>query len=220
MKKYSIILVLIALAVVTLACKTLTGGQDTPVPQSQGNPVQPTKPAEVSEPTIPPAVEEVPTQVPQEQPVVQPTPEPVQQATLAPQDTEAPVATAAPEVGTESWRVQPMPEAQLIVSDSTKDIAQDWLDIMEKQARNLSIPKGYYFEIYVLPKDTNWDAVKKHYNNLITSSGMKKAQDFVDPKGIGVLTWISPIRKTQKYLVQFNPGSSNNYMFIMYSNPK
>ena len=79
---------------------------------------------------------------------------------------------------------------------------------------------NYYFEIYTLPKDTTFDEVKKHYNDLITSNGMRKAQDFVDPKGIGVLTWVAPVRRTQKYLVQFNPGETANYMFIMYSNPE
>jgi hypothetical protein len=210
MKKYSILLVFIFLIGALLAgCATSAVTTITPTPKA--------KVIVKLAPTQTPTKEIAPTQT-QAIPPTETAEKPTQVATLAgPLNTETPVSPAPL---TESWRIPPMPEAQLIASDMTKDTPQNILDLMNMQARNLSIPKGYKFEFYALPKTDGFNEVKKYYDEQITKIGMRKAMDDVGLRGIALITWISMSNKAQKYAVQFNPGKDYNYTFILYSNPQ
>jgi hypothetical protein len=156
---------------------------------------------------------------------------PTRAVEVAPTDepaaTEAPIMdepTAEPVVAgpSESWRVTPMKGAQLVAFDQTPNLSPEWRTTMDKQARNLAIPKPYYFEIYDLPKQAKYVDVRDYYNDQITQNAMKKALDFVGDNGVGAVSWVGTIVHNRKYLVQYIPGDSQYVpmMFIIYSNPE
>lgn len=180
-----------------------------------------------------------PTKVVVKQATLAPVPEATAtpEAAVAPTDvpvntevaaTDVPAAspTEAPTEGssqmTESWRIAPYPGATLLVYDKTPNIDPSWTAVVEKQARNLAIPKPYYFEFYNLPAGTKFTELKAYYDKAITSLGMKRAMDDMDNTGIAVVTWTNPAVKTQKYLLQYNPATATHQAitFIIYSNPQ
>ena len=203
---YKLVMVLLALIFTTLACGSFP---------SAAKPV-PTKPVKPPVATKAP----LPTDVPQPDPTesAAPTAEP------APEQVDTPEATAAPVVEGpgESWRIPPFKGATLLAYDQTANIDPNWVSLIDHQARNLAMPKPYYFEIYDLPMGTNYIAIRDYYNEQITQGAMKKAFDDMGSNGIAVATWVGTSVKNRKYLVQYMPAKDKYvpWMFIMYSNPQ
>jgi hypothetical protein len=141
-----------------------------------------------------------------------PTDEPLSES------TEVPTVDAP----TESWRVAPMDGATLLAYDQTPDLDPEWMSLIDRQARNLAMPKPYYFEIYDLPADSTYLQVRDYYNEQLTQNAMKKAFDDMGDNGVAVATWIGTAVKNRKYLVQYIPADSKYvpWMFILYSNPE
>ena len=124
---------------------------------------------------------------------------------------------------TESWRIPPMKDAILLASDQTPDLDPNMVSTMDKQARNLAIPKPYYFEIYELPEGIKYTDVRDYYDGLITQNGMKKALDNTYDNGVSDASWIGTMVHNRKYLVQYFAINATNHtplMFIIYSNPQ
>jgi hypothetical protein len=203
--------VLMVLILVNLACGSVSSPAKTPTRAAEKKPTatQPVKPAL---PAVVPTDEPAATEAPIADKV---TAEPVVESTLEPT-----VETVAEP--TESWRISPMTGTTLVAFDQTPNLDPSWASIMDKQTRNLAIPKPYYFEIYSLPKGTKYQDLRDFYDGKITQNGMKKALDEIGDNGVAVATWVGTLAHNRKYLVQYIPGDSKYtpMMFIIYSNPK
>ena len=145
----------------------------------------------------------------------------VQDTEAAPTDAPIPLDTAVPGPD-ESWRISPYKGATLSAYDQSPNLDPNWVSAMDKQARNLAIPKPYYFEVYDQPARTSFVNIRDYYDEQITQNGgMKKAQDYTGSNGIALASWVGTSVKNRKYLVQYFPADSKYppMMFIMYSNP-
>ncbi|MCE1252966.1 MAG: hypothetical protein LWX83_05390 [Anaerolineae bacterium] len=155
--------------------------------------------------------------------------QPTQGGAPAPAATVTVTATTAPtpaaeEQPSEAWRISPFPQATLIASDHTGNLAPASKEFMDDQVSNLAIPTPYYFEFYVLPAGTTALDVNAHYDKLMKAAGMKLARNDQGWGGVTLMTWLHNSVKGRKYAVQFNPadvsrGQENPVLFIIYSNP-
>ena len=198
-------LLLFIIMTITLACGASLGSQKEVAPT----------PVEEKTPTV---IEEQSTPKNAPEPAAMPT------ETLIETPAVADSSNDQVEQPTEAWRVVPMTDAKLYASDQMSNPDPNIVSAMDFQARNLAIPKPYYYEFYILSSGATFENVKDHYNSILTGLGMRKALDEEGIKGISVVTWTHPSVKNRKYLVQFNPADPSNgqnypIMFILYSNP-
>lgn len=120
----------------------------------------------------------------------------------------------------EAWRLDPYPDSQFIINE--KEATPDWEEIVDYHATALSIPKPYFWDIYLLPDGTKYDEVKNHFRSVMGEMNYQQAMDKQWSKETYTLTYLHSVNKNSKNAVIFlgEYGERKPMAIIIYSNPQ
>ena len=104
---------------------------------------------------------------PTETEVVSPTKEntatPISTKTLIPTRTKLPTKTYTPTPDL-PYLLKPFPNSTYLISDLEGD--EEWDEIAQLHARNLSVPQPYHYEFYMLPENTSVKAMMRYVEGV------------------------------------------------------
>jgi hypothetical protein len=113
----------------------------------------------------------------------------------------------------ESWRYPPMAGAGTPINDHQSD--QNTMSFVATQARNLSIPNPYQWEIYVMPSGTSVQTSRNYYANLALADSFRIGIDSEDVQGIYLLTLYKSIPAVRRLYVECWPETDKNPPLVM-----